>query len=120
MLNVLLVFIGGGLGSVSRYGIGALIKQAGWVHFPWATLIANVLASSILAIAALLIADRMQEAQLRLLLITGFCGGFSTFSAFAYETVELYRKGATGMMALNVAVNVLLCVAVIYIIYKKA
>ena len=56
----------------------------------------------------------------KLLLVTGFCGGFSTFSTFSFETFEMLRNGQTALAFANVFVSLFLCLFVLYIIYKKS
>lgn len=96
MLQILLVALGGAVGSVCRYlvGVGALRLMG--PSFPWGTLAVNVAGSFAIGILAELIVARFgASAELRLLLITGFLGGFTTFSAFALDAVTLIERGAS-------------------------
>lgn len=96
MYQILLVAFGGALGSVCRYlvGVGALRLMG--PAFPWGTLAVNVAGSFAIGILAELIVARFgASAELRLLLITGFLGGFTTFSAFALDAVTLFERGAS-------------------------
>lgn len=96
MLQILLVALGGAVGSVCRYlvGVGALRLMG--PSFPWGTLAVNVAGSFAIGILAELIVARFgASAELRLLLITGFLGGFTTFSAFALDAVTLFERGAS-------------------------
>ncbi|MBW8284325.1 MAG: fluoride efflux transporter CrcB [Rhizobium sp.] len=96
MNHILLVAFGGALGSVCRYlvGIGALRLMG--PSFPWGTLTVNVAGSFAIGVLAELIVARFgASAELRLLLITGFLGGFTTFSAFALDAVTLIERGAS-------------------------
>jgi len=93
-----LVFVGGGLGSVARYLTGRWFASLDWAAgFPWATLVINTLGSFLLAAFALCILKRLPPAQapLFLLLGTGFCGGFTTFSTYEWEAYALWRDGKT-------------------------
>lgn len=92
MNAVLLVALGGAVGSVARYGMGLAAVRLFGAAFPWGTLIVNVLGS--LAIGVL--AARTAEADsARLLLGVGLLGGFTTFSAFSLETVRLMQHQPT-------------------------
>ena len=96
MYQILLVAFGGALGSVCRYlvGVGALRLMG--PSFPWGTLAVNVAGSFAIGILAELIVARSgASAELRLLLITGFLGGFTTFSAFSLELVLMIGGGRT-------------------------
>ncbi|HNP96015.1 MAG TPA: fluoride efflux transporter CrcB [Cyclobacteriaceae bacterium] len=112
MKTAVIVFLGGGLGSVLRYSIG---KWVGTLHthiFPFGTLAANVLACFALGILVGL-ADQKQllSPSARLFWSVGFCGGFSTFSTFSLETISLIQGGFNGFSAAYVIVSVALCLA---------
>lgn len=98
----LLVFLGGGLGSLCRYGI-ALGMQGWHLRFPWATLLANGLACFVLGLVLGSHTQGLLSDQRRLLLATGFCGGFSTFSTFSAEAWSLWQNGQNGMTMIYVA-----------------
>lgn len=92
------VFIGGGLGSVCRYALGFLLPRLTMQHFPWATLAANL--TGCLVIGALIaLFERKGAGVASLLLVTGFCGGFTTFSTFSNDTVQMLRNGLYAMAA---------------------
>ena len=93
MKQVLLVFIGGGVGSALRYLVGKFLKTS-TSGFPWGTFSVNVLGSLLIGIlmGVALKNSSFSENQ-TLLLITGFCGGFTTFSAFAYENQVFLKEG---------------------------
>jgi len=93
--SALLVALGGALGSVLRWAVG------GWVHaalptstFPWGTFSVNALGSfAIGALLGLALERALVSPPMRLLLVTGVLGGFTTFSAFSFETLQLLRDG---------------------------
>jgi CrcB protein len=112
---LLLVFLGGGFGSVLRYGVGAASVALFGAGFPWGTLAVN--AAGGLAIG--LLAAHLERghgllglgpAETRLLLMAGVLGGFTTFSAFSLETVALWERGAPGLAALYVLASVVLSI----------
>ena len=105
----LLVFIGGGLGSICRYSIGLWIQQTLQPKFPLATLAANALACLVLGMLTGWQLEGALSDQRRLLLATGFCGGFSTFSTFTAETWHLYQSGQTTAALLNTALSLTVC-----------
>ena len=108
MFHFILVFIGGGLGSVSRWGL-SLALQPLLTRFPWATLAANGLACLVMGILLGQQLGTAEAEQRRLLLAVGFCGGFSTFSTFTVETFQLWQSGQQTLVALNVLGSLGLC-----------
>jgi fluoride exporter len=94
MKQVLFVGLGGAAGSILRYVTNVLTMRYYAASFPLATFIVNVTGCFIAGLIFGLISQETNEAQnLKLLLITGFCGGFTTFSAFALENVRLMDSG---------------------------
>ncbi len=93
MKNILLVFLGGGFGSVLRYIIGKYLNNAE-NGIPYGTFAANILGSLLIGIILGFAAknDTLSQNQ-TLLLATGFCGGFTTFSTFAYENHVFLKSG---------------------------
>lgn len=118
----LAIFLGGGLGSVARFGVTRAVLAFGLKGaFPWATLFANVIATGILAWMILRMQPQLEGRDaLKAFLAVGFCGGFSTFSTFSYENFLLMREGHSAMAAANIAISVVLCVAVFYIVARNA
>lgn len=91
MPAVLLVGLGGAAGAMARYGLGLLLPARD--GFPAATLLVNLLGSFLIGALADLAEGRRLSSSLALLLQTGLCGGFTTFSTFSLETVNLFRSG---------------------------
>jgi len=120
-MNLVAIFIGGGLGSLCRYGIGKFIMSYESSVLAYATLFSNVLSTIFLALFVYLFQEKMGLNEVwKFLLVTGFCGGFSTFSTFSFETFEMLKNGQTALAFANVFVSLLLCLFVLYLIYKKS
>ena len=114
MLAFLMVFIGGGLGSICRYGIARLLKAQAW-DYPLATFIANAAACIILGVLVGISLKSSMNSSTKLLLMTGFCGGFSTFSTFTLETYELLQAGNYFYALANIALSVIVCLFCIFL-----
>ena len=88
------VAVGGALGAVSRYSFGLVAFALIGNRFPWATLGVNVVGSFLIGLAAVLIGDRIVDGEFwRPLIIVGFLGAFTTFSAFSLDTLLLLQQG---------------------------
>ncbi|MCC6600347.1 MAG: fluoride efflux transporter CrcB [Crocinitomicaceae bacterium] len=116
-MNILLVFIGGGIGSVCRYAIGTYTRGLTG-SLPAGTLFANTIAAIILGILAVFFLPKQQDHRLLFLLGTGFCGGLSTFSAFSLETVQLVQQGYSGIAVLHILLNLILSLGAIFLIFR--
>ena len=118
MKNLLLVFIGGGLGSSLRYLIGKSLNNH-TTTFPWGTFIANLLGCLLIGI---ILGWSLQKAKLSesyvLLLATGFCGGFTTFSAFSNESLNLLKTGETITFGFYVLGSIVLGLGLVWLGYQ--
>ncbi|WP_033169555.1 fluoride efflux transporter CrcB [Selenomonas sp. ND2010] len=119
------VFIGGGLGAVCRYGVTTMVGMLLGGMFPWGTLVVNLVGSLLMGLvlgALLPLAKSLQllPESLRLLLIVGFLGGFTTFSSFSMETLTLLRGDSFFLAAVNVVGSIVLGLAAAYIGYQLA
>jgi len=105
-LNFLSVAAGGALGACARYAVSLSLSHH-LLRFPWATLIAN-LSGALLAgfIATWFLHKGLLGTPVQLLLVVGFLGGFTTFSAFSIDTLRLLEAGNLSLAALNVGLNV--------------
>ena len=115
-MNALWVFIGGGLGSLLRYGISLAGWRFGWFQhgFPWATLLANLLACVAMASLLLWAPTQSSTSTWRLLGMVGFCGGLSTFSTFSLENYQLLQQGAWSALLMNILLNTLGCLLIFW------
>ncbi len=113
--NLFWVFLGGGAGSMLRYGMSWYIPESG--GFPWATFWTNLL--SCLLIGWLLAVAPVLNETTRILLITGFCGGLSTFSTFSRETMQLLQRGEWLVALTYVLASVLIGLAVVFVAWTS-
>lgn len=114
MKQVLLVFIGGGFGSVARYLLGKFMNPAS-EGIPYGTFLANILGSLLIGLILGLAArnETLSQSQ-TLLLATGFCGGFTTFSTFAYENHTFLKSGDFTSFALYTIVSFVLAFLAVF------
>ncbi|MFM7079266.1 MAG: fluoride efflux transporter CrcB [Bacteroidota bacterium] len=111
MMNWIAVFIGGGLGSLARYGLSFVFTSPSATVFPWATLAANTISSLIIGflMGMGLAGKETTDSVWKSLLAVGFCGGFSTFSAFSMETIELAKSGMMQQAIIYATSSLMLC-----------
>ncbi|MDR3497465.1 MAG: fluoride efflux transporter CrcB [Ancalomicrobiaceae bacterium] len=116
-LNILLVFIGGGIGSVARYLTNLWALANFGPHYPWGTFTVNVVGSALMgSLTAFILARWAPDSggnELRLFFTTGILGGFTTFSAFSLDTIVLWERGAIGQAVLYVASTIIVSFAVL-------
>ncbi len=110
------VALGGATGSVARALVGLALRSS----FPWATLLINVTGSLLIGglMARLGPAESESAASLRSLLVVGFCGGFTTFSTFSWQTLEQMQKGQWSAAAANVLLSVSLCLLAVWLGFR--
>lgn len=117
--NALAIFVGGGLGSLARFGVTLFFATRLKGLLPWGTIAANALACVVLALVMLRFKDaKLEDSLLMPFVVIGFCGGFSTFSTFSYETLELVRSGNVLFAVANVLISVTLCLFLIWFLQK--
>ncbi len=104
MSNLLAVGAGGAAGSMLRY---LCSRSLPFLIFPYSTLFVNILGCFLVGLLAGYFLKNNVQSSLPLLLITGFCGGFTTFSAFTLESVKLAQKGQWALLFLYIGISVL-------------
>ena len=106
MKEIAIVFIGGGLGSALRFGVGKLFISS-LSKFPTATFLVNIIGCLLIG---LLVAyfSKSENSFYKLLLVTGFCGGFTTFSTFSNETILLLKNNQITLAATYIISSLLL------------
>ncbi|MEO7217912.1 MAG: fluoride efflux transporter CrcB [Gemmatimonadaceae bacterium] len=111
MLIWLYVAVGSALGGVSRYVIGGAMQQRLGIGFPAGTLVVNIVGSLLLGfIMRLALGGTQISPETRIFLTTGFCGGFTTFSTFSYETATMLEGGQYRRVATYVTLSLVLSV----------
>jgi CrcB protein len=119
-MKFLLVFIGGGFGSILRYIFSLVIQKQNSIALPWATLLANVISCLLFALTYFMYQQKNNVPEnIKLFLLIGFCGGLSTFSTFSFETVELIKRGDWLWSIANVILSITLCFGIFYFFHKS-
>lgn len=104
----LLIFVGAGLGANARYWIGALVADRLGSVFPWATLLVNISGSVVIGLFLGLAMQENWSLSARLFVAVGVLGGYTTFSTFSWETLNLIRERSLGLAMGNVLGSVVL------------
>jgi CrcB protein len=107
MSVVVSVAVGGALGAVSRYGLDRVIEQRSESSFPWSTFVINVSGCLLVGFLVAALVDRRSAPEwVRAGLVVGFCGGYTTFSTFGQETLDLIEADEVVLAVLNVCASV--------------
>ena len=115
--TILLAVAGGGAaGSLARYVIGAAVQSRAGSGFPVGTLVVNITGSLLLGFLMRLMLDStVASPTVRLMLTTGFCGGYTTFSTFTYETARLIEDGEFERAGLYITLSLALSIAAMFV-----
>lgn len=109
-MHLVAVALGGALGALARYGVNGLVYPIMAGKFPLGTLVVNVIGSIVMGVLYVLIFDKgWLNTELRNLLMVGFLGAFTTFSAFSLDALALWQNGHPLLAACYVGLSVLLC-----------
>ena len=105
MIGILLIALGGGLGAVLRFGVTVITYKFFDIHFPWGTIFANLIGCFTIGLIWAVLDTFDEPKNLKLFLITGLLGGFTTFSSFALENFNMFRAGEIKLVAANVLIS---------------
>lgn len=117
MAGTLWVALGGAVGSVARYWLAGLMAGLA-TAFPWATVLANVSGSFLIGLAATLSGPEgrfLVPPEIRQLVIVGLCGGYTTFSSFSLQTLQLAQEGRWLLAGGNVLLSVVACLLAVWL-----
>ena len=114
--KLLLIALAGGAGALARYGLGGLVQRWTGGGFPWGTVAVNVVGCFLFGLVVTAASERFGlSVEMRIIILTGFMGAFTTFSTFAYESQQLMADGqwlwAFGNIALQLVVGVAMMIA---------
>jgi CrcB protein len=115
LVNLVLVAIGGGLGAAARYLAGLWIVARLGAGFPWGTFFVNVTGSFLIGIVLVLVETGTLSAEARLFLAVGILGGYTTFSSFSYETLQLLNGGDVVPVLFNTLGQFLIGLLAVYL-----
>lgn len=118
MLNAVLIFIGGGLGSLARWGASGFVARHWGETFPFGTLVVNVTGSFIIGVFGALTGPEgrwLVPVSFRQFFMLGICGGYTTFSSFSLQTLTLAEDGQWFKAGANAALSLVLCLAGVWL-----
>ena len=110
--NILFVAFGGAFGSMGRYLVSKWLEGT---QFPWGTLTVNIVGSLLIGLLTGLVSREILSPEMKLLLVTGFCGGFTTFSTFANESYTMIKAGDALLSAIYIGASVSVGVFFVFI-----
>ncbi|MBI1327485.1 MAG: fluoride efflux transporter CrcB [Alphaproteobacteria bacterium] len=113
-MGFLFVFLGGGLGALGRYGVSILTRGYLLLSFPWATFIANLIGALLIGLIIAWGEKHALSLNMKLFLVTGLLGGFTTFSAFSLESAAMLQRGDYALCAIYVLASVAGTLALVF------
>ena len=116
MLTYFLVALGGAIGSIARLWLGIQVGLLIGFRFPWGTILVNILGSLVIGFVATVTGPNgriVLPVEAQAFVMVGLCGGFTTFSAFSLQTLELARDGRLLYAGANIVLSVVLCLAAV-------
>ena len=115
MLYLGIVFAGG-MGALLRYLLGRLTMSLQWTSLPLGTLLANLIGCFLIGYLSWVLVYRWNVSQnLQIIILTGFLGGFTTFSAFSLEVLSMFQQEATGRAFAYISINIVLCILMTFL-----
>jgi fluoride exporter len=121
VITYLWVALGGALGSVARYWMTNAMAALTGPRFPWGTILINVIGSFIIGLVAFMTTPVGRvpiSFDIRAFILVGICGGYTTFSAFSLQTLELARTGHWLQAGANIVLSVVLCLIAVWLGYQ--
>ena len=118
MLNALWIFVGGGLGTLARWWFSGVVANTLGHTFPWGTFLVNVTGCFAIGLFATVTGPEgrwLAPAAFREFFMLGVCGGYTTFSSFSLQTLNLLEEGELLYAAANVVFSVLSCLAAVWL-----
>ena len=113
-MNYLWIALGAVAGAIARYALSGYIARSFSTSFPYGTLVVNVSGSLVLGFFLVLATERMLlDPRWRMLVAIGFCGSYTTFSSYTFETFASFEGGQWLMMSLNILANNALCLGAV-------
>ncbi len=115
MINLIYIAAGGAIGAVARYLVTELMHAMCGRSFPYGTLTVNIVGSFLIGLLSMLILQRLLAVEpMRLFLLTGILGAFTTFSTFSLETLNLFNEGKMLFAGMNITLNLLGCLVAVW------
>lgn len=116
MTKLLWLGLAGGLGALARYGLSTLVQRYSGAAFPWGTFTVNVAGAFMFGLIWSLVEQRLvMNVETRVILLTGFLGGFTTFSSFMFESAALIADGQWRLAALNLGGQMMAGLAAVFL-----